>query len=388
MTEIDGATTRLRVGVLKEDAAERRVALAPSSVPTLTKAGLEVLVERGAGERAGLPDDAYASHGAVLVEAWEAAGADIVVRIRGWGEGTNPLARPNQVAIGLADPLSDARAVRDAMDRELTAFALDLIPRITRAQSMDVLSSQATIVGYKAVLLAAVRVPRLFPMLTTAAGTVPPAQVLVLGAGVAGLQAIATARRLGAVVQAYDVRPAAQEDIESLGARALLLPLAPGDAEDESGYAKALGEAFFRRQQELLADAAAAVDAVICTAQIPGRPAPILVTAEAVARMHRGAVIVDCAAERGGNCELTRPDEEVVTPGGVTILGPIDLASSIPHDASQMFSRNVTAFLLQLVDEGRLSIDEDHEIIRGTLVARAGRVVHEKVRSAMEVERV
>jgi H+-translocating NAD(P) transhydrogenase subunit alpha len=388
MTEIDGATTRLRVGVLKEDAAERRVALVPSSVPTLTKAGLDVLVERGAGERAGLPDDAYASHGAVLVEASEAAEADIVVRIRGWGEGTDPLARPDQVAIGLADPLSDAGAVRDAMDRKLTAFALDLIPRITRAQSMDVLSSQATIVGYKAVLLAAVRVPRLFPMLTTAAGTVPPAQVLVLGAGVAGLQAIATARRLGAVVQAYDVRPAAQEDIESLGARALLLPLAPGDAEDESGYAKALGEAFFRRQQELLADAAAAVDAVICTAQIPGRPAPILVTAEAVARMHRGAVIVDCAAERGGNCELTRPDEEVVTSGGVTILGPTELASSIPHDASQMFSRNMTAFLLQLVDEGRLSIDEGDEIIRGTLVARGGRVVHEKVRSAMEVERV
>ena len=225
-------------------------------------------------------------------------------------------------------------------------------------------------------------------MLTTAAGTVPPTQVLVIGAGVAGLQAIATARRLGAVVQAYDVRPAAQEDIESLGARALLLPLSPGDAEDESGYAKALGEAFFRRQQELLADVAAAVDVVICTAQVPGRPAPILVTAEAVERMHRGTVVVDCAAERGGNCELTRPDEEVLTPGGVTILGPTDLASSIPHDASQMFSRNVTAFLLQLVEEGRLSIDEDDEIIRATLVTRGGGIVHEKLRTAKEVEHV
>jgi NAD(P) transhydrogenase subunit alpha len=322
------------------------------------------------------------------VDAWEAAGADVVVRVRGWGAGTDAPAVPDQVAIGIADPLTDRRSVADAADRKLTAFALDMIPRITRAQSMDVLSSQATVIGYKAVLLAAVRVPRLFPMLTTAAGTVPPAQVLVLGAGVAGLQAIATARRLGAVVQAYDVRPAAQEDIESLGARALLLPLAPGDAEDESGYAKALGGAFFRRQQELLADAAAAVDAVICTAQIPGRPAPVLLTAEAVARMQRGAVIVDCAAERGGNCEVTLPDEEVVTPGGVTILGPTDLASSIPHDASQMFARNVTAFVLQLVDDGRLSIDEDDEIVRATLVTRKGRVVHEKVRAAMEVERV
>jgi NAD(P) transhydrogenase subunit alpha len=388
MNRLNGGTPRLRVGVPREQAAERRVALVPSAVPVLTKAGLVVLVERGAGERAGFPDEAYATHGATLVDAWEAAGADVVVRVRGWGAGTDAPAVPDQVAIGIADPLTDRRSVADAADRKLTAFALDMIPRITRAQSMDVLSSQATVIGYKAVLLAAVRVPRLFPMLTTAAGTVPPAQVLVLGAGVAGLQAIATARRLGAVVQAYDVRPAAQEDIESLGARALLLPLAPGDAEDESGYAKALGEAFFRRQQELLADAAAAVDAVICTAQIPGRPAPVLLTAEAVARMQRGAVIVDCAAERGGNCEVTRPDEEVVTPEGVTILGPTDLASSIPHDASQMFSRNVTAFVLQLFDEGRLSIDEDDEIVRATLVTREGRVVHEKIRAAMEAERV
>ncbi|HET9671368.1 MAG TPA: NAD(P) transhydrogenase subunit alpha, partial [Actinomycetota bacterium] len=346
------------------------------------------LVERGAGERAGYPDEAYADHGATLADAAETAGADVVVRVRGWGAGTEAPVRPEQVAIGIVEPLSDAATVRDAADRGLTAFALDLIPRITRAQAMDVLSSQATVVGYKAVLLAAVRVPRLFPMLTTAAGTVPPAQVLVLGAGVAGLQAIATARRLGAVVQAYDVRPAAQEDIESLGARALLLPLSPGDAEDESGYAKELGEAFFRRQQELLAEAVAGVDAVICTAQIPGRPAPLLVTAAAVDGMRPGSVIVDVAADRGGNCELTRPDEEHVTPGGVAILGPTDLASSIPHDASAMLSRNVTAFLLHLIDDGRLAIDEEDEIVHGTLVTRAGRIVHERVRQEMEAQRV
>jgi NAD(P) transhydrogenase subunit alpha len=309
-------------------------------------------------------------------------------RARGWGAGEDLPARPGQVAIGIAEPLSDPGAVGDAAGRGLTALALDLMPRSTRAQAMDVLSSQATIVGYKAVLLAAVRVPRLFPMLTTAAGTIPPAQVLVLGAGVAGLQAIATARRLGAVVQAYDVRPAAQEDIESLGARALLLPLAPGDAQDESGYAKELGEAFFARQQQLLAEAVAGVDAVVCTAQIPGRPAPILVTAEAVGGMRPGSVIVDAAAPRGGNCELTRPGEEVVTDGGVTILGPTDLAASIPHDASAMLSRNVTAFLLHLVDHGRLVLDEDDDVVRATLVTREGRIVHERVREAMEVQRV
>ena len=380
---------RLTVGVPRERSpAERRVALVPASIPVLTKAGLEVLVERGAGERAGFPDESYAAHGAVLAGASEAAGADVVLRVRGWGADADAPARSNQGAFGIAEPLSDPATVHDAAERKLTAFALDLIPRITRAQSMDVLSSQATVVGYKAVLLAAVRVPRLFPMLTTAAGTLPPAQVLVLGAGVAGLQAIATARRLGAVVQAYDVRPAAQDDIESLGARALLLPLAPGDAEDESGYAKELGDAIVQRQQELLAEAARGVDAVICTAQTPGRPAPLLLTAEAVVGMRPGSVIVDCAAERGGNCELTRRDEEVVSAGGVTVLGPTDLASSIPHDASAMYSKNVTAFLSLLVREGRLQIDTEDEIVRATLVVRDGEVVHEQVAGSLEVQHV
>jgi NAD(P) transhydrogenase subunit alpha len=386
MATIDGRPPILVAGVPREtDTRERRVALVPSSVPVLTKAGLGVLVERGAGARAGFVDDAYVSHGARLADAHEVRAADVVLRVRGWGAGPEAVDRPGQVAIAIADPLDRPETVRDAVERKLTTFALDLMPRITRAQSMDVLSSQATVAGYKAVVLAASRVRRLFPMMTTAAGTVPPAQVLVLGAGVAGLQAIATARRLGAVVEAYDVRPAAQEEIESLGARPLLLPLAPGDAQDESGYAKELGEAFFQRQQALLADAVPGVDVVICTAQIPGRRSPRLLTGAAVDRMQAGSVIVDCAAERGGNCELTRPDEEVVTDGGVTILGPTDLASSVPHDASAMYSRNITSFVLLLVDEGRLSIDPDDEIVGATLVVRDGDVVNDRVAGSLEV---
>jgi NAD(P) transhydrogenase subunit alpha len=379
----------LTVGVPREiHPRERRVALVPGSVPVLTKAGIEVLIERGAGGPAGFDDGAYASHGARLVDADEARTAEIVVRVRGWGLGPQAVERPGQVAIAIADPLGRTDVVRDAIERKLTAFALDLMPRITRAQSMDVLSSQATAVGYEAVVLAASRSRRMFPMLTTAAGTLPPAQVLVLGAGVAGLQAIATARRLGAVVQAYDVRPAAQEEIESLGARALLLPLEPGEAEDASGYAKDLGEAFFARQQALLADAVAGVDVVVGTAQIPGRASPLLLTEEAVARMRAGSVIVDCAAERGGNCALTVADKEIVTAGEVTILGPTDLASSVPHDASAMYSRNVTAFLELLLAEGRLAIDPEDEIVRATLVARDGELVHEGVIRSLEAEHV
>jgi NAD(P) transhydrogenase subunit alpha len=356
-------------------------------VPGLAKARLDVRIERGAGVPAGFADAAYASHGARLVDPHEARTADIVVRVRGWGSGPDAIERPGQVAVALADPIGRRDVVRDATERKLTAFALDLVPRITRAQPMDALSSQATVVGYKAVVLAASRSRRLFPMLTTAAGTVPPAQVLVLGAGVAGLQAIATARRLGAVVQAYDVRPAAQEEIESLGARPLLLPLEPGDAEDASGYAKDLGGSFFHRQQSLLADAIAGVDVVVCTAQIPGRPSPLLLTEEAVGRMSAGSVIVDCAAERGGNCALTRPDEEVLT-AGVTILGPTDLASSVPHDASSMYSKNVAAFLGLVVRDGRLVIDLEDEIVRATLVVRDGELVHEGVIRSLEVEHV
>jgi NAD(P) transhydrogenase subunit alpha len=253
---------------------------------------------------------------------------------------------------------------------------------------MDVLSSQASVIGYKAVLMAAHRLPKMFPMLTTAAGTVPPARVFVIGAGVAGLTAIATARRLGAVVLAYDVRHAAQEDIESLGARCVLLPLAPGDAEDASGYAKELGAAFYGRQQQFLAQVVAGVDVVVTTALIPGKKAPLLLTEEAVLGMQPGAVIVDCAAERGGNCALTRPNRRVITENRVTVLGPTNLASSVPYEASVMYARNMTAFLVHIVRDGRLDIDRDDPIISGALVTRDGEVVNDRVRQALaEVER-
>ena len=378
---------RTSVGVPREiDVGETRVAMVPAVVPQLTRSGLEVVVERGAGTRAGFSDDAYASHGARLGSRADVLEGDIVVRVRGWGveRVRHPVdSRPDQVVIGMADPFGSLRAVRTAAEAKLVAFALDLVPRITRAQPMDALSSQATVVGYRAVLLAADRLPKLFPMLTTAAGTIPPAQVFVVGAGVAGLQAIATARRLGAVVQAYDVRPAAQEDIESLGARSVLLPLAPGDAEDPSGYAKELGDAFYRRQQELLATVVAGVDVVVTTAFIPGAVAPVLITAGAVAGMHPGSVIVDCAAERGGNCELTRRDETVLTENRVSILGPTNLPSTVPYDASLMYAKNVAAFLGLITTDGRISLDEQDEIVRATLVTSAGEVVHPRVLEAL-----
>jgi NAD(P) transhydrogenase subunit alpha len=382
------SSVRTVVGVPREtDAREARVAMVPTVVPQLTRSGLDVVVERGAGVAAGFADDLYRSHGARLGNRGEVLEADVVVRVRGWGQdamGFPHPSHPDQVVIGMADPLGSPHAVRAAAEDKLIAIALDLMPRITRAQSMDALSSQATVAGYRAVLLAADRLPKMFPMLTTAAGTVPPAQVLVVGAGVAGLQAIATARRLGAVVQAYDVRPAAQEDIESLGARSVLLPLSPGDAEDASGYAKELGEAFYRRQQELLAKVAAVVDVVVTTALIPRSPAPMLITGEAVAGMQPGSVIVDCAAERGGNCQLTRPDETVLTPNGVTVLGPTNLPSSVPRDASLMYSKNVAAFLDLITEGGRIVLNEEDEIVRGTLVTTAGEIVNARVLRALE----
>jgi NAD(P) transhydrogenase subunit alpha len=264
--------------------------------------------------------------------------------------------------------------------RGVTLFALELMPRTTRAQTMDVLSSQATVAGYKAVLVAAGCLPKLFPMMTTAAGTLTPARVLVVGAGVAGLQAIATARRLGAVVEGYDVRPAACEEVESLGARFVELPLNPGDAEDASGYAKALGEAFYRRQQELLAEVVSKDDIVICTALLLGKPSPLLVTADAVHAMAAGSVIVDLAAEKGGNCAVTVADRTIVTEGGVTVMGPTNLAATVPMHASQMFAKNVSAFVLHLIHEGALVVDPDDPIATRTLVCRDGEVVHPKLR--------
>jgi len=363
---------------------ETRVALTPSSVRSLRERNVEVVVEAGAGEPAGFPDAGYVEHGARIVSGDEAFGAHLVVRVRLVGPAGDALdaerMRPGQVVVGLVDPLDSPAASRAIAERGATLFALDLVPRIARAQAMDVLSSQATVAGYRAAIIAAERLPKMFPMLITAAGNVPAARVLVVGAGVAGLHAIATARRLGALVEAYDVRPAAREEVESLGARFVELGLQPGDAEGAGGYAKSLDESFYLRQQELLARVAAGSDVVICAALIPGRPAPMLLTKDALAGMAPGSVVVDAAAERGGNCELTRPGEEVVSDHGVTILGPTNLPAEIPHEASLMFARNAAAFLGLLLAGGTLAVDADDEIVRETLVARNGEVVHPKMR--------
>lgn len=374
----------VRVAVPKETfPGERRVALIPAALPPLIKAGAEVLVEAGAGSESGFPDEAYVERGARIIasRAELLEQAEVVLQVRSYG--ANPEAgradlqwmRSGQTWIGFWEPLSAREAVQEAARTGITAFAMELMPRITRAQSMDALSSMATVAGYKAVLLAADRLPKMFPLLMTAAGTLAPAKVFVLGAGVAGLQAIATARRLGAVVEAYDVRPAVKEQVESLGAKFLELPLETAGAEDKSGYAKALDEEFYRRQRELMARAVAEHDVVITTAAVPGRRAPVLVTREMVAAMRPGSVVVDLAAERGGNCELTRPGETVVE-GGVTILGPLNLPSSVPVHASQMYARNISTFLLSMVKEGRLAPDANDQIVRETLIIDRGQVVH------------
>lgn len=386
-------TEKLVVGVARETfPGETRVALIPASIPVLAKAGLEVIVERGAGEAAHYLDAAYEEHGAELGDRDAVFAADVLLQVRTLG--TNPLLgrddlerhRPGQTVIGLGEPLTAGGELAALAARRLTVYALELVPRIARAQSMDVLSSQSTIAGYKAILIAAEHLPKLFPMLTTAAGTVAPARVFVIGAGVAGLQAIATARRLGAMVEAYDVRPAAQEEVESLGAKLVPLPLEPGDAEDASGYAKELGEAFYRRQQEHLDRVVAGVDVVVANAAIPGREAPVLLTEEGIAAMAPGSVVVDLAAARGGNCAVTEPDR-VVTRNGVNVFGPTNLPATVPFHASQLFARNVTTFLLALVHEGRLEPDPDDEIVRATLVARDGAIVNARVAATADDRR-
>ena len=369
---------------------ERRVATVPAELPALAKAGLDVLVEPGAGTAAGFPDAAYVEKGAALAtdRAHVFAAADAVLQVRALG--ANPdagradlaLLRTGQVVVGLSDPLGEPAAARELAARGVTAFSMELIPRITRAQSMDALSSMATVAGYKAVLVAAEALPRMFPMMMTAAGTVTPARVFVVGAGVAGLQAIASARRLGAKVEAYDVRPAVKEQVESLGASFVDLPLDTAESEDAGGYAKAQNEAFYARQREMMGRVVAASDVVITTALIPGKPAPVLVTDGMVAGMAPGSVVVDLAAERGGNVEPSRPDE-VVTAHGVTVLGPTNLPSTVPYHASRMYARNVSALLLHLVRDGAVEIDPDDEITAGTLVSRDGEVVHPQVRERL-----
>jgi NAD(P) transhydrogenase subunit alpha len=368
------------VATLKETRGEeRRVALTPAVTPKLLGAGVDVLVEAGAGVAAGFPDASYIEKGARIADSRKEAlsTADILVQVHG-SLPEQPGDRPGQIRVGFFDPLNSPEAVEKIASTGVTAFSMELVPRTTRAQSMDALSSMATIGGYKAVLLAANLLTKMFPMLMTAAGTITPARVLVIGAGVAGLQAVATARRLGGVVQAYDVRPAAREQVESLGAKFLELPLENGGAEDRGGYAKAQEESFYARQRELMAAAVAACDVVITTAAVPGKRAPVLITSEMVASMPPGSVIIDLAAERGGNCELTKPGETVAA-HAVTILGPLDLPATVPYHASQMYARNISAFLLHLVRDGNIRIDPEDEIIREMLLTQNGHVVNPRV---------
>jgi NAD(P) transhydrogenase subunit alpha len=378
------------IGVPKETfPGERRIALIPSALPALTKAGLEVVVETGAGEEAGYPDAEFRDQGAKLATRDEVfAQADIVLQVRALGAnpqaGRDDLARmrAGQVIIGTADPLGNPDAARDIAQTGVLHFALELIPRITRAQSMDVLSSMATLAGYKAVLMAAMDLPRLFPLMMTAAGTLRAAHVFVIGAGVAGLQAIGTARKLGAVVEGYDVRPAVKEQVQSLGAKFVEMELDAGSSEDKGGYAKELGEDFYRKQRELMMEVVTRSDVVITTAAIPGKKSPVLITAEMVEKMRPGSVIVDLAAERGGNCELTVADQRTVQ-HGVTLHGPTNVPSTVPYHASQMFSKNVTTFLNSLVKEGKLQLNLEDEVISGTLVTRDKDVVHPRMRDLL-----
>lgn len=375
------------VGIPRETfPGERRVAITPVVLPSLTKAGLEVLVESGAGVEAGFPDDQYTDKGARISSdrAQVFSDSDIILQVRTLG--ANPdlgrrdleLFRDGQTLIGLSEPLTSLGEAGELAGRGVSLFSMELMPRITRAQSMDVLSSMATIAGYKSVILAADNAPRMFPMLMTAAGTSAPAHLFVVGVGVAGLQAIATAKRLGAVVSAYDIRPAVKDQVKSVGGKFIEFELDTGESETEGGYAREMNEEFYRKQREMMLEVVAENNIVITTAAIPGKKAPILVTAEMVRRMAPGSLIVDLAAERGGNCELTKPGENVVE-GGVLILGPLNLPSTVPFEASQMYGRNITAFLSHLLEEGKLVFDVEDEITKETLVTRGGAVVNPRI---------
>ncbi|NTU80224.1 MAG: Re/Si-specific NAD(P)(+) transhydrogenase subunit alpha [Chloroflexales bacterium] len=379
------------VGVPKElYPGERRVALVPADVQALVKAGLQVTVEAGAGTESGYPDAEYQAKGATIAASRHElfTKADILTRVRAGGADPDgeaadlDLLHKGQYLVAFIEPLWYPASAARLAERGVSALAMELIPRISRAQSMDALSSQATIAGYKAVLLAADTLPRIFPMLMTAAGTIAPARAFVIGVGVAGLQALSTAKRLGAITEAYDVRPAVKDQVESVGAKFVELPLETAAAEDKGGYAKAQGEEFYRRQQELMAAVVARNDVVITTAAIPGKRSPVLVTAAMVKGMKPGAVIIDLAAERGGNCELTRPNE-VVRAGGVTILGPTNLAATAPGHASQLYSRNVTNLLRHMVKDGAIQLDLEDEIVKDTLVTHGGEVTNQRVRDLL-----
>src|SRR5437868_470273 len=356
-------------------------------IPALTKAGFEVIVETDAGIQAGYPDSQYTEKGAQIVTTRSALfeKADIILQVLAYGSnditGKNdlPLLRRNQILIGFLRPFGSREVIQEIAGSGVTAFSVELVPRTTRAQSMDALSSMGTICGYKAVLIAADSHPRIFPMLTTAAGTITPARVFVIGAGVAGLQAIATSRRLGAVTSAYDLRPAAKEQVQSLGGRFIELPIEAKDAQDARGYGTPQDESFYARQRALLGRVVAESDVVITAAVVPGKQSPVLVTAEMVKGMAPGSVIFDLASERGGNCELTRTGQTVIE-HGVRIIGRINLASGVPYHASQMYARNVTAFILHILKDGKLRLDRDDEIIRETLLTSGGEAVNDRVR--------
>ena len=364
------------------------MAVIPASVPALTKAGLDVVVEQGAGAAAGFTDDAYRAPGATVGARSEVFSSEIILQVRS-APGDPGALRASQTVIGFADPLGAPAGIAALAASGATLLSMELMPRITRAQSMDALSSMATIAGYKGVLLAAIALPRMFPMLMTAAGTISPARVFIVGAGVAGLQAIATARRLGAKVEAYDVRPAVKEQVQSMGARFVELPIETQDSEDKGGYAKAQDESFYRRQREMMLKVVAGSDVVITTALIPGKPAPKLITREMVEAMAPGSVVIDLAAERGGNCELTEPDRTVMH-SGVSIIGPSNPATLVPYHASQMYSKNITTFLLHLLGkegakQAAVPIDPSDEITKETLLTQGGQVVHPRVRELLNV---
>ncbi|HKQ05293.1 MAG TPA: NAD(P) transhydrogenase subunit alpha [Blastocatellia bacterium] len=375
----------MQVVVVKESqASESRVALVPESVKKLVAANVRVAVESGSGRDAGASDESYTAAGAD-VSADRAAllgAADVLATVNAPSVEVIDQLKPGAVVIGFLRPLDEPQAMRPFVERQLSAFAMELVPRTTRAQAMDALSSMATVVGYKSVLMAAERLPRMFPMLTTAAGTVPPARVLVLGAGVAGLQAIATARRLGAVVEGFDIRAAAGEAVKSLGASFLELDLSGLQTEDAGGYAKEITEEAMERARALIAKAARTADVIVTSAQVPGRRAPLLVTDEAVAGMKRGSVIVDLAASTGGNCAATRAGEDVIK-DGVQILAPLNLAATVAVHASQLYSRNLTSFLSLMIKDGALNMDMSDDIVAASCVAHEGRAVNARVAAAL-----
>jgi NAD(P) transhydrogenase subunit alpha len=382
---MEGQTaSTLIVGVSRETApGERRVAMTPDTVKRLTASGVVVKVESGAGLASGHSDESYVAAGATIVaDAAEAFNAQVVIKVQKPDANEAALLNPGTTIIAILQPMTNVDLVRDLAARDITAFSMDAIPRTTRAQSMDVLSSQATVAGYKAVLMAADTLPKFFPMLTTAAGSIVPAKVLVVGAGVAGLQAIATARRLGAVVEAYDTRPVVKEQVESLGAKFVDIPVDTSDAQTAGGYAKEVSAETLRKQQEVLADHAAKSDVVVTTAAVPGLPAPRLISRETVERMRPGSVIVDLAAETGGNVELTKAGE-TVEHNGVKIMGQLNLPSTMPVHASQMYAKNIQNLLDLLIKNGKLDPDFEDEIVKGTVITRGGDVVHEMTKQRL-----